>query len=101
MFFFLVMWWVSRLVIHTGLPVGGGGVGAALVAGEVDERELAVHAVHAGGAHHYLEHGVRPRRVRVRRRLPHTDKHYKTSVTTAADAAPTALCKYLNNGRAS
>lgn len=70
------MWWVSRLVIHTGLPVGGGGVGAALVAGEVDERELAVHAVHAGGAHHYLEHGVRPRRVRVRRRLPHTDKHY-------------------------
>lgn len=61
--------------VHTRLPVGGGGVCAALVAGEVDERELAVHAVHAGRPHYDLEHRVRPRAVRVGRRLQ-PQKHY-------------------------
>ena len=54
--------------LQAGLPVGAGRVGAALVARQVDEGELAVHL--ALPPQDDLEDGVAARRVGVGRRLP-------------------------------
>lgn len=62
--------------LHPRLAVRADRVGRALVAREIDQRELAVQLLVLAAPQHYLEHRVRPRRRCVRRRLPRRPTSY-------------------------